>query len=171
MPAIVTKQSLNVMLNQADAAKRIQIIGRALVALFERQTQAEQSSDTTQNQNGIGFASCDARSGSLTAKSFLKNKTLAAWQVERWMAPQKDGFPRICKYVKQLDEIAEAKARKVVGPLTPDAQVARLRELQVAYGECVDSDDPKILQPIVTELRALEALLGVPPFRIGGAVV
>jgi hypothetical protein len=166
MPAIVTKQLLNVLLNQADDDKKIRIVGRALVALFERQTEAEQSTDTTQNHNGIGFASCDARSGSLTAKSFLKNRTLAKWQLDRWMAPQKDGFPRICKYVKQLSEIAEEKERKLHKQLE-----ARYSQLCVSYGECVDSDDPKILEPILTEMKAIETRLGNVPYRIGGSVV
>ena len=112
MTAIVTKQSLAQMLNGADEAKRAQIIGRALVALFERQTAAEQSSDSTDQSNSIGFASCDARSGSLTAKSFLKNRTLLTWQVDRWMAPQRNGLPRICKYDRQLNEIAAEKAAR-----------------------------------------------------------
>jgi hypothetical protein len=112
MTAIVTKQSLARMLNEADATKRAHIIGRALVALFERQTAAEQSSDSTDQSNSIGFASCDARGGSLTAKSFLKNRTLADWQVEQWIRPQRNGLPRICKYDRQLNEIAEEKARQ-----------------------------------------------------------
>lgn len=112
MPNIVTKQSLNSMLAAAEPEKRARIIGRALVALFERQTEAERQSDTTSNDNNVGFTSADARSGSLTAKSFLRNGTLQQWQVDRWMAPQKNGLPRICKYDRQLNEIAEEKARR-----------------------------------------------------------
>jgi hypothetical protein len=166
MPAIVTKQSLNAMLNLATPEKRIQIVGRALVALFERQTQAEQNANTTDNLNGVGFASSDARSGSLTAKSFLKNKTLAAWQLERWMAPQKDGFPRICKYVKQLNAIAEAKAVK-----EHNALEAKYGQLCVEYGDVVDSDDPKIIKLVLDAMKEIEVRLGNVPYRIGGAVV
>jgi hypothetical protein len=110
--ALVTKDSLNTLLTNANDAKRAQIIGRALVVLFERQTAAEQSSDHTQEDNGRGFAGCDARGGSLTAKSFLKNKTLVQWQVDKWMKVGKNGFPRICKYDVQLNEVAEAKAAR-----------------------------------------------------------
>lgn len=112
MPNIVTKQSLARMLNDADQAKRVHIIGRALVALFERQTEAEKSADTTSSDNNVGFSSSDARSGCLTAKSYLRNKTLAQWQVDKWLAPQRNGLPRICRYDRQLNEIAEEKARK-----------------------------------------------------------
>ena len=109
---IVTRESLQAMLDQADQAKRQHIIGRALVALFERQTQAEQASNHTQVDNGVGFAGCDSRSGSITAKTYLKNKSLQDWQVERWMKRGANGFARICKYAGQLNEIAINKAEE-----------------------------------------------------------
>jgi hypothetical protein len=166
MPAIVTKQSLTAMLNRAAPEKRIQIVGRALIALFDRQTQAEQNANSTDNSNGVGFASCDARSGSLTAKSFLKNKTLSAWQLDRWMAPQKDGFPRICKYAKQLNAIAEVKAAK-----EHKALESKYGQLCVEYGDVVDSDDPQIIKLVLDAMKVIEVQLGNVPYRIGGAVV
>ena len=108
---IVTRESLQAMLDQADAVKRQHIIGRALVALFDRQTQAEQSSNHTQVDNGIGFAGCDSKSGSLTAKTYLKRKALQDWQVEKWMKRGANGFARICKYAGQLNDIAINKQR------------------------------------------------------------
>jgi hypothetical protein len=39
-PAIVTKESLQQMLNDAALEKQVHIIGRALVALFQRQTES-----------------------------------------------------------------------------------------------------------------------------------
>lgn len=110
--AIVTKDSLKKMLDDAPTVEaQAKIIGRALVALFNRQTQSEQSSNTTDNLNTIGFAGCDARSGSLTAKTFLKNGTLQSWQVQKWMQETR-GYPRICKYHRQLNEIAYEKAER-----------------------------------------------------------
>lgn len=108
--AIVTKESLHQMLIQAEPAKRAQIIGRALVVLLNRQTNAEQQANVTETHNNIGFTGADARSGSLTAKSFLKNGTLQEWQIEQWMRVGKSGFPRLCKYHGQLNEAAAAKA-------------------------------------------------------------
>jgi hypothetical protein len=159
MTAIVTKQSLNELL--ADEDKRVHVIGRALVALFNRQTQAEQAANVTDNLNGIGFAGSDARSGSLTAKSYIKNRTLQQWQIDKWMTISR-GYPRICKYAKQLNEIALEKRRKEQG--------GRLAALRQEYGMNVDSDDVKILEPIVKEMRALEQALGVEPYVIHGAV-
>lgn len=109
MTALVTKESLQQLLNAADDAKKARIVGRALVSLFQRQTEAEQATNDTKVHNTIGFAACDAKSGSITAKSFMKNGTLLDWQVERWTRRQPDGYARICRYVRQLNEIAEAK--------------------------------------------------------------
>jgi hypothetical protein len=111
--AIVTRTTLKKMLEEADTTKRAHIIGRALVALFDRQTDAEQQRNDTEVLNDIGFAGSDAKAGSLTAKYFLKHRTLLDWQVEKWMKPTKNGYPRICRYARQLNEVAEYKnARK-----------------------------------------------------------
>lgn len=109
---IVTKDSLQRMLTDAEDPKRAQIIGRALVVLFERQTASEKAAATTDENNNIGFAGCDAKSGTLTAKYFLKHKTLADWQIEKWMKLSSSGYFRICKYAKQLNEAAIIKAAK-----------------------------------------------------------
>jgi hypothetical protein len=109
MIAIVTRENLQQMLDNADTQRRIQIVGRALVVLFNRQTEVEQQTNETNNLNGVGFTGADGHSGCLTAKSFLKNRTLADWQVERWLKKDKNGFARLVKYHKQLNEAAEAK--------------------------------------------------------------
>lgn len=112
MKKIVTKESLAEML--ADPVKRPRIIGRALVALLARQVQDEQSCADTRYNNGIGFAPCDAYSGTLTAKYFRKHGNLLDWQVEKWMQPSGcNGQPRLLKYTRQLNEIANEKAQSV----------------------------------------------------------
>jgi hypothetical protein len=103
---LVTRDSLKQMLNESDETFRVRLVGRALVALFHRQTAAEQAVNQTEVSNGIGFSGCDARSGSLTARSFMRTGTLAPWQLKRWMKEGSSGYPRICKYAKQLNEIA-----------------------------------------------------------------
>lgn len=104
--AVVTRESLVDLIERRPVAT----VGRALVAIFKAgQTDAERQMNQTQLSNGIGFSGADARSGSLTAKYFIKHGTLQDWQVERWIAPGKNGFPRLCKYVKQLNAIAEKK--------------------------------------------------------------
>lgn len=107
--AIVTKASMIQMLADANEAKTIQIIGRALWAIFEFQTRDEQTTNSTRLWNDVGFSSADARSGSLTAKYWKKHGTLLDWQVGRWTRNFR-GAPRITKYHRQLNEIALAKA-------------------------------------------------------------
>jgi hypothetical protein len=112
-PQIVTKESLQQMIDEACFKRQQHIIGHALVAIFERQTQSEQCADITEENNGVGFAGCDAEGGSKTAKSYLKRKALVQWQVEKWtrISPT-TGFSRICKYAGQLNQIAIEKAKQ-----------------------------------------------------------
>jgi hypothetical protein len=105
----VTRNSLQIMLENADEAKRVQIIGRALLVLFKRQTEAERQVNTTNVHNNIGFTGSDGRSGCISAKSFIKHGTLAPWVVEKWMKRGKTGFSRIVKYHAQLNEEAMLK--------------------------------------------------------------
>lgn len=111
--AIITRDTLRNMLNEATLEKQIQIVGRALVVLFERQTTSEQAANSTDQDNSRGFASCDARGGSLTAKSFIKYRTLQTWQLQKWTNVQANGYPKLCKYHRQLNEAAEEKAAKI----------------------------------------------------------
>lgn len=109
---IVTRESLNSMLESASDEKRQHIIGRALAALLARQTEAEKRTNQAKIHNGAGFSSFDVKSGTITAKSYIKYGCLFDWQVAVWMKKQSNGFPRICKYASQLDEIAQEKAAK-----------------------------------------------------------
>lgn len=108
---LVTKQSLQQLIDEADPVKLQRIVGRALVVLFQRQTDAEKRSNTVNNHNNIGFRACDARRGSLGAKSFLKNGSLQDWQVEQWVEKQNNGYSRICVYHRQLNEAAMERQR------------------------------------------------------------
>lgn len=105
-PAIVTRDSLREMVSSPNLAYVEAVVGRALVRIFERQTEAEKRSNDTNVNNNIGFAGCDAKSGSLTAKYYMKHKHLESWQLEKWLKVDAAGYPRICKYHRQLNEIA-----------------------------------------------------------------
>lgn len=102
---IVTRDSLIQMLNDASEEKRQQIVGRALVAIFNKQTFSEKSSNLTNHDNMLGFSSADAKTGSLTAKFFLAHKRLDQWQMDLWLRDFR-GHPRITKYARQLNLIA-----------------------------------------------------------------
>lgn len=107
MQTIVTKSSLMNLL--ADPAKRPHVIGRALVVLFNRQTQMEKQTASTNVDNMRGFQQGDAKSGTITAKYYLKHNTLLQWQVDKWMKLGSKGYPRIVKYHRQLNEAANEK--------------------------------------------------------------
>lgn len=110
--ALVTRASLLALLNQSPE-KRIEVIGRALVVLFNHQTEHEKQANHTQLHNMIGFSGADGRSGTITAKYYIKHKTLLPWQVESWMKDFR-GFPRICKYHTQLNRAAQLRAERAV---------------------------------------------------------
>lgn len=114
---IVTKESLIHLLDSSPLPKRIQVVGRALVVIYNNQTSGEQANNLTAEQNGVGFTGADAYSGSLTAKYFLKHKTLMPWQLDMWTARNASGVPRIAKYWKQLNRAAEANAALKQQPL------------------------------------------------------
>ena len=106
---IVTRESLQKMLDEADEVKVQHIIGRALVVLFNNQTADEKLSNTTNKDNGIGFTGADAHGGCITAKYYKKHNSLRDWQVEKWTRRARSGYSRITKYHKQLNEAALAK--------------------------------------------------------------
>lgn len=101
---VVTKDWLSAKI----AENPTKVIGRALVAIFNRQTADERNRNTTQNNNGVGFTQGDARIGCIGAKYFLKHGTLEDWQLKIWLMPNGKGQPRIVKYSNQLNEIAKS---------------------------------------------------------------
>ncbi|MCK5018049.1 MAG: hypothetical protein KAS32_13415 [Candidatus Peribacteraceae bacterium] len=109
MSAIVTKESLQNMMDSSDEQFVQRVIGRALVGIFDRQTEDEKHSDATLKHNGIGFTGADAHSGSLTAKYWLRHNSLLDWQIDMWTKKNVKGFSRLTKYHKQLNSIAEEK--------------------------------------------------------------
>jgi len=112
MSAIITKDTLQAMLNGSDKAFKIRLVGRALTVLMNNQTEAEKHENQTKELNGVGFTAPDAKSGTLTAKSFLRNKTLADWQLDLWVKPDHTGYSKICKYHSQLNVAARVKAKR-----------------------------------------------------------
>lgn len=102
-------------------------VERALIRLFERQTEYEQRADHTRNLNMRGFQPCDAFMFSRFAKYLLQNpsrtlspKQLAYCGVRDNRMPTLRlrmwrGAPAICKYAKQLlDVIEEDRAKAKV---------------------------------------------------------
>jgi hypothetical protein len=101
----VTRDSLKEMLSRNNPAYVQALVGRALLAIFQYQTAYEKVNKQTTEENGVGFSSCDAKSGSLTALSWAKYKKLEPWQVAKWTKIAANGYPRICRYANQLNRI------------------------------------------------------------------
>jgi hypothetical protein len=106
---IVTRDTIRNMLRNDNRKYVETVIGRALLALLDRQTEDEKIAADTRVWNAVGFSGADAKSGTLTAKFYAKHGKLLDWQVEKWTKPAKNGYPRLCKYAKQLNEIALEK--------------------------------------------------------------
>ena len=98
------------MLDNNNTAFVMHVIGKALVNLLQNQTTTEQKENTTKLHNNIGFTGADAKSGSITAKYYIKNKKLEDWMMEKWLRKQKSGYSRLSKYHSQLNEVAVRKA-------------------------------------------------------------
>jgi len=100
---IVTKDYLRDRLTKPDCIK---VLGRALVRIYERQTSDEQQSESTELKNSQGFTAFDARLGTLAARQFLETGSIGIKLTAYWLAQDKNGYPKICRYVRQLNEVA-----------------------------------------------------------------
>lgn len=65
-----TKDRVRALLMRDDAVGWV-AVERALVRLYERQTYAEQSSGDTKELNGVGFAGCDAQTGTWLVQTVI----------------------------------------------------------------------------------------------------
>jgi len=106
----VTKEYINSFITQRPSEQVAQFIGRALVVIFNNQTDSEKAAAVTAVANGVGFTGADAHSGCISAKYFLKHGTLMDWQIELWTKRNRSSDMRIAKYWRQLDTAAKAKA-------------------------------------------------------------
>lgn len=88
-------------------------VERALLALYERQTEVEKRVNHSTHLNMRGFNQGDAPDMSSMAKQILNGRHLDARQLEWLRAPQHRYRSRIGKYWRQLLEIArEREARR-----------------------------------------------------------
>lgn len=102
---IVTREWLREAVNAAP----VLCIGRALVALYALQEAEEKSSKETRFSNGVGFTKGHARLGSIGAKAYLQTRTVPPFVLKVFTRPDKNGYPNICKYTRQLNNIAHER--------------------------------------------------------------
>ena len=89
-------------------------VERAMLAIYNRQTQEEQRDSDTKVNNGIGFSGADASLGSYYARWILSGRNLSGKHLEKARSMS-------LKYVRQLSEIAVAKAATVNADMRPAA--------------------------------------------------
>ena len=178
---MISKEKIVELLKTDDRA-----IARALLVLTARQTSDEQASEQTRYLNGRGYRPCHARMGASMSKFFERNGYLTPKQIAYWRVKDKTGKMRIEIYAGQLQEEAQIKAaKKAAAPaplpgltgsafrLPPAADVPsdapneddrdygndmeRRMVLDEMLGDVLDSDDPKIIDPIAKEISEIDA--------------
>lgn len=92
-----TKEAIKELLLKSDKA-----VQRAILALYNCQTESEKDSESTVESNGVGFNGCDAKFFSSLAQQIQSGRTLSVKQLH---------FARkgIVKYAGQLASIANSK--------------------------------------------------------------
>lgn len=106
MAKIWTKAEIGKLLMSNDNA-----VGRALVVLYNRQTEMEKSIARTVVSNGVGFTNADDFIGTSMAEFYIRHNRLSEKQIGYWRKPNVKGIPRIVKYAGQL--LDEANKRVV----------------------------------------------------------
>lgn len=123
------------------------VIGRALMALNERQTEVEQRRKSTINRNGRGFRPSHAYMGTSMAGFYESRKHLTDKQIRYWTAPtqkvkgnERDHMGRYLKvsrisiYAGQLLKVAQIKQGKKNCPhqykLEDAANLLKLMDLE-----------------------------------------
>lgn len=84
-------------------------VGRALIALRNRQTADEVATESTRWQNGRGFTAAHARRGVSMANFFERTGFLTPRQLAWWRAPAGKSTSRIGQYSLQLLEVAKER--------------------------------------------------------------
>lgn len=92
-------------------------VERAMVVLYERQTETEKSVSSTMVQNARGFSSSDASNGSYYARWVLSGRRLTGAFLDK-------ARNMSLKYTRQLLEAAEAKAAAKAAQAEMAAEVA-----------------------------------------------
>lgn len=99
-------------------------VARALVVLFERQTDDEKATEHTRHHNGRGFRPCHARMGTSMAKFYLQRGFLTPKQIAYWRREGKEGM-RIAIYWRQLLDAAHKKQAAKARTLAEQIQLEK----------------------------------------------
>lgn len=92
-----TVEQIVAMINSNDEALR-----RAMVRLYDRQTQDEKATDTTRHTNRRGFNCCDVKKLSYYGRWCKSGRVLTGWHKQKALA-------LVYKYRRQLTAIANGE--------------------------------------------------------------
>ncbi len=106
-----TEESITELLNNNNKA-----VEKAIVAIYNRQTEDEKSASDTKHSNGVGFSGADAHTGSYYAKWILSGRNLTGNHLAK-------GRKIAIKYRGQLLTIIADKAEKPTSPTLPASEV------------------------------------------------
>jgi hypothetical protein len=97
---LYSTEEIRSLLEKSDKA-----VQRAIVALYERQTESERNTEATVEKNGVGFNGFDAKFFSSLAQQIQSGRVLSQKQI---------AFARkgIMKYSKQLAQIANGREQE-----------------------------------------------------------
>jgi len=95
-----TPESIAALLDRNDVA-----VERAVLAIYRRQTDDEQESDTTKHCNGVGFNGVHAHLGSYYARWIQSGRHLTGNHLDKARRMMR-------RYVRQLAEVASAHTVK-----------------------------------------------------------
>jgi len=117
-----TAEEIKGVLARTDKAAQ-EFIGRAVYALFLRQTEGERVAGVTVEHNGRGFSGCDAE----ILSSFAK-----FWKKAGFLTPKQTALARkkLMKYGRQLAEIAAER-----NPCDPGRVAKKMMEGGEAFPE------------------------------------
>lgn len=105
---ITLERILQLLMHPGELGRKA--VGRALVALNNRQTIDEQREQETKYNNNKGFQKCHAKRGTSMAGYVERNGALTNAQWQWWTSPAPGGTrPRITIYASQLLAIALEK--------------------------------------------------------------
>lgn len=86
-------------------------VQKILLLLLERQTESEQSAETTSESNGVGFAGVDGEYGTSVAKRIKQRGFITDGEYNAWIKESR-GYPKICKYWRQVNDAIEKKQKQ-----------------------------------------------------------
>lgn len=141
------KTSIQNLLKSNDRA-----VYRALVAIFDRQTASEQSGDTTNVVNGIGFSRFDAPFCSDLAKRVKAGYSLSPKQLA--VARNK-----MMRYHRQLVDVANEREAVRQAIITPAIEAADVEEQINAAEEraSIGPDFDRIARKHAFKMKGVEA--------------